>query len=147
MRLCTCFLSLHFVPYSNSNSDPFPFNMVFVLRRFQISIQPKFHFNFKIKTKNFHRIGFEKHRIEFTASNRTALHCIESHCLRTMMETHELVVPRSIPITSPTSSDLNRRAIPSIAATDMPGDAAFLAVSAAALRRNSVDESILLRCL
>ena len=64
--------------------------------------------------------------------------------LRTMMETHEFVVPRSIPITSPTSSDLNRRAIPSKAATDMLGDAAFLAVSAAALRRNSVEESILL---
>lgn len=61
-----------------------------------------------------------------------------------MMETHEFVVPRSIPITSPTSSDLNRRAIPSRAATDMPGDAAFLAVSATALRRNSVEESILL---
>ena len=64
--------------------------------------------------------------------------------LRTIMETHEFVVPRSIPITSPASSDLNRRAKPSKAATDMPGEAAFFAVSAAALRRNSVEESILL---
>ena len=61
------------------------------------------------------------------------------------METHELVVPRSIPITSPASSDLNRRAIPS-KATDMPGDAAFLAERAAALRRSTVEESILLCC-
>lgn len=72
-----------------------------------------------------------------------------------MMATHEFVVPRSIPITSPTSVDLYRRAreeasasgeVVAVAAAKKGFTAADLRAMVAADRRNNVEDNIFFVC-